>query len=1408
MASNPEDPFLSYFRMRIAERGDDPNVSPAEAMLIRRIIGSDLEGISAGGPQTEQDRRRAKGVAAGMFGAAFLDQALLSPAQGVTQLGRDLAPGRLKTPFEKFDETMTRLRGGMLTRIEENALEAGASPESIGRAHAVGGFFGLIAPIGASIKIASLILRSPVKLIKYPFAGSLVTDTAAGMVFGGAFEPAEDHGNRLWNMSRESAIFGTGRLVMGSLIPLKAWRDRRLLSQLTAEEITQVYRKVETGGKLTRKETRVLTGLLNEESFLSNSSAAQEIFERGLPETALIKAIIDQGSSRSSAGVVRSLSNDLPEINRIIEQARQELPHLKFDVVSKVVEGQKSYDVFFGLKGLNNKQRAQLKAEGRFDGQLVQHSHTGGIYEYVGRGTKPDRVRVRRAEDGKITQVREEFLTDLPNYMEPPGPELDALYRNFAKFFDDAANKMRQSRGGMTEADIIQGIRDGTLNLAELGNARRAFDLGGAIVYPEELGVQSLVKLVKPEEIAAVINQRGLASGARILEPPAYVSFEDVFNVWAKERGITDVVDFTAARTAFASRMRRDLWKSIPAEERALYDNILTEQLKLIDEGRIPVEAFANQKGFNLTTLADQSVVLREVNTGAKFIFQGSDEAAAFLRGIVRTEADLPMLIPPLRGGIGLYTGGFPDPGSAWRFDKMVSLEPVNIPRGNFRNLMNVLQDIEQMTDVPVWSQGFLQVDQGHTIMRSIYTPWAKKIEQLWGKTPLERQYAISDVWKEMQGSTTNEIAAALRKSGASPKEIRNFIETRAMLDTWFKETGLDASRYMEGYFSKIRPYVESMRSHDINQALRGFEVRPPDHQFWAEFTRTGDLATTERGIEVVLHKYIRSLLWKNHVQPHWDRLAKLTGTRWHEPLKFKDLAPNVQGNMLRRARQVDPQADLDSPVVPDAIRKILLEYLNSVRGTPHASQIALRDFTQHFMNKLGVKLDGRVGEELIHSLMSAQYGSLMGLRPWHVARNVTQVPWTMYPRLGNRHMASGLERALTRDGAAEVYNEGVLRLAEAGIPFADVIFKEVKNLPIDASNPLALPLKSAIWSLVRTGKLSRDVSQKFLQYYTAGDSLTRSWGYWWQKNHAAEWLTKFESGSIGWDKFVSESMAYYSPTVKQKFREFYRLEGRERALRFIGKQASDQNLFIYGGGVQPAWMQTWYGRLLGTFGTWPVWAIENFFTQPIKHASAAEIARFTARVGILGGIFSNIMVQTGFNLWSWFAPASVMWAGGPYLDMFERMRKVIGGPLDQKAGALKSIAQMAPRLMVPGYSFYLDVDQALDMADPNQAALSMFLGRPLEDPHWAVDVLYDPRMEQPSPRAPDILEWLEDDWSRPGGGGPLPLPLPLQGGEPGRESFRMNVPRIDLPGAGSLRPGVDLPQFGGMPREVESPEQ
>lgn len=1427
------------------EHGDVIENLPASPLGIANLIGD----MIAGEPALEEQMA---------VGAGVLAEGVLQPLEALAGLGTGLIGQGFNNRVTDF---LSRAQQGLYTKSEQMAKAAGMTDEDIAAAHDVGGFIGWTAPIAASVKTAQLSLRTGQALSKHISTGEFVTDFTAGLIYGGIFSPGEGR-ERVKAMLAESASFGATRLILTGILPvMKVWRHKRALELEASGRISKKLDDIENGLSPVIDDTDRpgVLQLLEEEKYIIHSAAAQDLLRQGAYDLALAQAVVDLAERRGSGGIFKNVGRTIDEVNARVERFKTQFPKLKFSFPIKRADG---YDIYFGTKGLSGKKLKQLKAEGRFEGQVLQYGDTEVLY--VGRSKKPDRIKVKDA-DGRIKHVKESNITDTPFVKEDweITPEWDALYKDFSKWLRETTEKVAKERGGIPEVDLIDAIARGRVKLPEDG--RRAFDVGGALAHPEEIGLvgEDAVQLIefKPAwtddfgnvlpgteniaaeegaklglrqtlafisrsqrttgpaagmsaipgrnlfgeqtiaptwratfietstgrpivhrsynsldeaiadmevsglsvnnvikkyptggEVAGLITQP-TAEVAGILDPMPIFSFEDLFDIWAKDRGLPDdAVDYLAAKHSFGDRFRREVWKEVPEHDRKIFEAIRAEQEALMADKDFPVEVLAHMKGFSLERLDGGRVRIRELNTGVSSEFGSDLLARKALQQISRPEVDIPNLIPMRFHGIHAVSGGYPVQDLYHFSDNIQSLETrLDLPTKWIRNVRDWLIAVENQTGIPLWSQGFDLIDQGKSRFLGEYDPWAKEIQKTWRGINRERKYAITDFWVEAESRELDLISAVkeMQSRGFSSKEIQAFRRSRAMFDEWFALSNIEGSRYIKTYYTRIRPYVEANGVLDVRRALEGTDIRPAEFQFWAEKARTGDIGVFEKDPELVMHKYIRGLLWDKHIKEHWDRVAVLTGTRTSPPLKIRDLSPEQQERIMRNAA---PGTELDSPVLPKEMRKVLEEYLNVIRGTPGASLETIRSFSSRLFHKLGVRTDARVLEEFTNTLMSTWYGAAMGLRPALVARNMSQTIWMLYTRIGSESMGRGLELAMTREGFQEALDQGAIRLTEAGVPYGDLIHGQIIESSAEGiKGPASLALASAIRSGLRAGAVTRELTQRTLIPYSSSDQASRAWSYFAQKEHTGKWLSRFEDGKIGWEKFEEQGLSFFGEPIRQRFRLTYDYFGKEAALRFIGKMGADEANFIYGVGAQPAWMQSVPGRIAGMFGTWPLWAHELYFRR-MRHATLPQQAALIARTLALTGMFANMTVETGINMWNWVSPGSIFgWSGGPAVEHAINLKEVIDAPLDEKGQAARRMIENGLRLSFPGQGFYRDLQVMGQQYDPKIAFLSMMLGRPNDVEHWFLnyqtDPTGDPLEDMTSPETADSIRipWLPD---------------------------------------------------------------
>lgn len=842
-------------------------------------------------------------------------------------------------------------------------------------------------------------------------------------------------------------------------------------------------------------------------------------------------------------------------------------------------------------------------------------------------------------------------------------------------------------------------------------------------------------KFPSGDDLARMVSESGVEN-VRIMDPPPAMSLDQMWDIFAREKGIpTTARDYQSMRTYIAERTRRDLWDAVPEADRKIFDRILAENEKLVEGMEFSMQQLAASKGWHSETLGDGSVVLRQLDTGLGMRFGSERAARDVLKKIVNVSKDLDPLLQT--GGLGIadWSRGLPK-SSSFTFDELV--RPISelrkVHTQFYRNNRDWLISVEQQTGIPVWSKGFEPIQQGYSRMMADLDPYSQSIAKAWKGIGIDRRNKVADFWvrAETDDLTIAQAVKGMQAEGFSKQEINAFRRSRAIFDALFMESGIDRARYISMYYTRVKPYVEKHGHVDLQKIFGRGELRPNEVSFWAEFTRTGDLSVMDMDPAYVMQKYARTLFFSKHVKQHWDELARLTGTGGPNPtppLRFSDLPPGLKEEKMKMA---GPGVREDMPIIPSTIRKVLAEYLVAIRGSVGESTRMSREFMRGIFDRLNIDADERILEEIVNSWISMQYGAAMGVRPMAMARNMTQTMFLLYPRLGSRYMGRGLEMSMTREGMEEVFRVGAVQVKEAGIAMGDVISEQIfARSPHAMEGGLgAMALAGGLKATMRLGQAGRTMSQRSLIGYSSTDQASRAWSYWAQKLHTDDWLRRYENGQISWAKFREEGLGYFPEPNKKQFETIYNQLGREEALQNAARWASDETNFIYGMGAQPAWMQSIPGRLVGMFGTWPLWAIESYL-RPMRHATRAQQLKFYARTAALTGAFANMGIQMGIDMWSWMAPLSTAgWSGGPAVEHVVNAKKMWDAPADQKAQAFRRWTGGMASLVIPGQIAFNDAMRSMDLLGAGNAELglvSMLLGRPYDHEHMGLDYLYNP---------------------------------------------------------------------------------
>lgn len=1352
-------------------------------------------------------------------------------------------------PTDRAADFFRRLNENILSSSERAAINAGVDPELIADSHLLGEIFGFIAPVTASFKAARLLTgiraASPTAVAlgaaeagaagsvikgatQAVFRRNFILDSTAGAVFGGLLTPGENIAERTKSLAVQSAVFGvSGMALSGIMFAAQGMRINR--ARLIAGDLTldDKLKRLAAGEKVVFSEPEAvsLVQLMNEEGYLASSHTAQEFMRNLEFDNALVASVRGAAEAGQTRGLVENFGADFAEINARLVAIRETFPNLKFDVIAREGAAGRTFDLHFGLTGLNNTQKRQLRVggEGRFTGQVLQKG--GAEYIYVRRGKKAGDLIVRNA-DGKTTTIKEKGVTNLPYAVEEiPLPTAgQALFADFREFTHARMAEAMGIEGPLTEQSIVAGLREGTLQFSD--DAIRQFEIGGAITHPSELGI-TFAKMSNPEVIgippavrlAAFLDEQGniwlggqggqghlnatlemvmkrfgldeaaaleaiqqptaelgellskltlgsfevgtmrfvaegsdaliFASGADdfaarflasgkyagdILEPVAIRNMDDAFDAWVAARGLDiGAKDIEAFRANFAQRFRSDLWAKLPEEDLKIFQSIRDETLRLAEDGST-LALRAGAKGMLLEELEGGRVLLRDINTGASIEYGSAAIADDVVDLIVRSERD-PFGLYLSDGAHGMpgYTTGFDPTDGIFFFEEGTGKIRTVLAKGasqithkdflsttpttGIRNRRDYFDAIERLTGVPLASEGFLAIDSASSRAALRYEPIGRRIDAAWKGISRDGRVQVAEFWTSIEGSGLKgeQLVRAAREAGLDNRQIRAFTESRKLYDLAAQELGLTESNYIPTYYSRIRPELEKGTSlNKIRSLLSDSPQSLQEFEFWALKQRTGELANLELDPVIVMNKYFRALFRELEVAPLEKRMADMLG------LRIRDLPKAKQQEILSRGL---PDTSVNSHILPDEVRAVGKEYLLNVQGQYGPGFASARRFMTRMFDKLGMKSSPQIFDQFINTWLSIQYGAALGLRFATMNRNAMQNMWTMYTRVGGEFGGLSLAEAMSLRGYNAAVDAGAIRPVTASVSMGDAVFQQVMgDTFITGTGPWSNAAASGIRRGLRLGRVTRKTAEKFLVPYGSGDQINRAWAYHWQRMHTEKMLTRFDAGKIDWDTFLTDGLPFFSNTIRTEFRSIWDRQGRESALQFIGKQAADEAHFIYGTAASPGWMQRPFGRLFGVFGQWPLWLSELYFRRT-AHATATQKIAFTVRSLSLMGLTANMGYQTGVNMWSWMAPTSLEFAGGPSVDVAVDFKALVDAPLDRKAQAGRTLALTVGSLAFPGQLFYNEIGDVLNADDLQQGAFRLLLGRPVDAYNFSYDL-------------------------------------------------------------------------------------
>ena len=565
-----------------------------------------------------------------------------------------------------------------------------------------------------------------------------------------------------------------------------------------------------------------------------------------------------------------------------------------------------------------------------------------------------------------------------------------------------------------------------------------------------------------------------------------------------------------------------------------------------------------------------------------------------------------------------------------------------------------------------------------------------------------------------------------MEKNNFTPQQRQLHDELKSHFSDLASTFDIPDEQQLGGYFAHLRNYKD-------NQVMVGPDGAPI---FVSELLRTGELSEYDRDPINVMARYINMGYTDKFTAEHLDNA-------------YSYLNKSMQ-KLVRDGKISPKEADHLNTLLTD-------NYINELRGVPHASTSFSERMFNGILNKLNVETSVSVRRDLVNTFLSLSSSAAIGFRPVQGIRDFHNLTSVYFSRFGPERTAK-LFTIMHQVTPQQLIDAGIIKSFERG-----------EGIPTAMAREGTTPTLSPVSVLTAQERLNNTLSGKTQPYREAIQRAADAgikWGlqhnvYQWA--HAASYLesstrvlkelNKLSLGEYGkgaeakqkaYDRLFLNS--YDLPVAK----EFDRMvtEGKfTEASDLLGRATSFETVSTFGLANHPAGWGTNTGRLFGQFGNWPVWA-RTTLARMLSRGTKAERARVAIRFGMTQGSLALASASLGLNLNSWYLPtAAPLFQAGQSLaaasqdyddDVTKDMKQaaaaivlgvpgsalfrggpafgVIGSAIEAGQGTqaglnegVRALSQ-APLLAVPGSFLLRDIYEGVDMAQNGDSPVSAWL--------------------------------------------------------------------------------------------------
>lgn len=588
--------------------------------------------------------------------------------------------------------------------------------------------------------------------------------------------------------------------------------------------------------------------------------------------------------------------------------------------------------------------------------------------------------------------------------------------------------------------------------------------------------------------------------------------------------------------------------------------------------------------------------------------------------------------------------------------------------------LFNVQRDnvqrIEARTGIP-FTRVFHRIQDGIRQEHLLSIPYLKRINAVTKGLRLSNSQRVYQLLEHKGLDERNMTYADMKHRNNVDPKIKNkfgyiseaeFNAAKEISNVLFEagqEFGIPLDKMIKDYAPRIR--AEGL---EWDAAIKLWK-QPEVFKWWAEEERSGYLRPHEEDIFKVARAYVTRGARKKAVGQHIEAMTQMynnamkTGNRVlsvPEQQSINKILNDTRGYPTALDKALDISAEATARIINSMLDKASLGMLPKRYENVRYLEKQSKDKDHMVWQEVGkdpgfLKVDD-IASRLINLHLSLTYAGALGLRPVAVIRNFLQPFMTTMPIVGPKALMKGIAKALTKEGMEEAKAKGVL--LDDYLPLGGELEAVATNMVEEAAS-------KTMWAYLKTDDVNRAVSFHSMKALI--------------DEHKGDFVRKLEEGKDVYaikkarDKFFDDAEInfFHSALIENELMPHLRKGDFEKFSDTAAKHMADETQWVYRRANAPVFMQGKVGRLLGQFGTWPVWYL--YYTKNVlKRGSPTQRAKRVA-----GIIATNYMIQEigekafGVDLgkWVWWHP--MYWTGGIAASMIRSGFTGLTATLDDK---------------------------------------------------------------------------------------------------------------------------------------------